>query len=131
MTSLLLIAALSELAVYPPAVDLHGSEATAAGIVHQQDGEIVGTPVNAELTLADEAVAKLVGGRVVPVADGETTLTVTLGDQTTSVPVVVQGASEPFEYSFTNHVLPVLSKAGCNMGACHGALAGKGGTMYR
>ena len=29
--------------------------------------------------------------------------------------------------SFSNDVLPVLSKAGCNAGGCHGALAGKGG----
>ena len=28
---------------------------------------------------------------------------------------------------FRRHVLPILSKAGCNSGACHGALAGKGG----
>src|SRR5438132_3141143 len=30
-------------------------------------------------------------------------------------------------WSFRNHVLPVLTKAACNSGACHGALAGKGG----
>ena len=29
--------------------------------------------------------------------------------------------------SFRHDVLPVLSKAGCNAGGCHGALAGKGG----
>lgn len=29
--------------------------------------------------------------------------------------------------SFRNDVLPVLAKFGCNTGACHGALAGKGG----
>ncbi|QEG24651.1 DUF1549 domain-containing protein [Mariniblastus fucicola] len=29
--------------------------------------------------------------------------------------------------TFRNDVLPVLSKMGCNSGACHGALAGKGG----
>jgi hypothetical protein len=29
--------------------------------------------------------------------------------------------------SFRNHVIPVLTKAGCNSGACHGALAGKNG----
>ncbi len=29
--------------------------------------------------------------------------------------------------SFRNDVLPILSKAGCNSGGCHGALAGKGG----
>ena len=30
-------------------------------------------------------------------------------------------------WEFRRHVLPVLARAGCNMGACHGALAGKGG----
>ncbi len=30
-------------------------------------------------------------------------------------------------YSFRNHVLPVMTKAGCNSGACHGAAAGKNG----
>ncbi len=30
-------------------------------------------------------------------------------------------------WNFRNDVIPVLTKAGCNQGACHGALAGKGG----
>lgn len=30
-------------------------------------------------------------------------------------------------WNFRNHVIPVLTKMGCNQGACHGALAGKGG----
>lgn len=34
-------------------------------------------------------------------------------------------ASEPI--SFRNDILPIISKAGCNTGGCHGALAGKGG----
>lgn len=29
--------------------------------------------------------------------------------------------------SFRNHVIPILTRIGCNSGACHGALAGKGG----
>src|SRR5215213_10078219 len=29
--------------------------------------------------------------------------------------------------TFSNHVVPILTRAGCNSGACHGALAGKGG----
>ena len=31
------------------------------------------------------------------------------------------------QLSFRHDVLPVISKAGCNSGGCHGALAGKGG----
>src|SRR5881392_1668555 len=29
--------------------------------------------------------------------------------------------------SFRNQVIPLLTRLGCNSGACHGALAGKGG----
>jgi hypothetical protein len=33
----------------------------------------------------------------------------------------------PAKIEFENHVQPILARNGCNMGACHGALAGKGG----
>ncbi|MCA9231444.1 MAG: DUF1553 domain-containing protein [Planctomycetales bacterium] len=36
-------------------------------------------------------------------------------------------AEEQISPDFRRHVIPILSKAGCNSGACHGALAGKGG----
>ena len=36
-------------------------------------------------------------------------------------------AEEKSKVSFRHDVMPVLSKAGCNGGGCHGALAGKGG----
>lgn len=36
------------------------------------------------------------------------------------------GAEAP-EYSFRNHVQPILAKFGCSSGACHGAAAGKNG----
>ena len=35
--------------------------------------------------------------------------------------------SPPESPEFTRHVLPIISKLGCNSGSCHGALAGKGG----
>ncbi|HKC88499.1 MAG TPA: hypothetical protein VKG02_21105, partial [Blastocatellia bacterium] len=30
-------------------------------------------------------------------------------------------------WSFRNHVVPVLTRLGCNSGACHGSAAGKSG----
>src|SRR5205807_8259370 len=44
-----------------------------------------------------------------------------------AVKVTVRKVKEPFAWSFRNHVIPLLTRAGCNSGACHGALAGKGG----
>lgn len=45
-------------------------------------------------------------------------------DTTKPVGEIVAPASG---WSFRNHVIPVLTRLGCNSGACHGALAGKGG----
>ena len=40
--------------------------------------------------------------------------------------VVAQGAVAA-EYTFRNHVQPILAKTGCSAGACHGAAAGQNG----
>src|SRR5205809_6602445 len=36
-------------------------------------------------------------------------------------------AAEPEQWTFRNHVQPVLAKFGCSSGACHGAAAGQNG----
>lgn len=66
-------------------------------------------------------------GQVIPQGDGEATITAKFGDQSASTKVTVSQMTAPFEWSFRNHVEPALTKAGCNVGSCHGALAGKGG----
>jgi len=38
-----------------------------------------------------------------------------------------EGAAPASGWSFRNHVIPVLTRLGCNSGACHGAAAGKAG----
>ena len=43
-----------------------------------------------------------------------------------SIPAAAPAADRP-TISFRNEVQSVLSRLGCNMGSCHGALAGKGG----
>jgi len=82
----------------------------------------------AELTISDPS--KVVLGkdfRVSAKADGEAFLTAktSLGVARTSVKV--SGAAQEGKVSFVNEVIPILTRAGCNSGACHGALAGKGG----
>jgi hypothetical protein len=43
------------------------------------------------------------------------------------LPSVIGQSSQPTAIEFSNHIQPILARNGCNMGACHGALAGKGG----
>ena len=63
----------------------------------------------------------------IPLRDGVATLTATTPTGNATVQVHVSAMDAEASWEFRRHVLPVLSRAGCNMGACHGALAGKGG----
>ena len=65
-------------------------------------------------------------GRVIPQADGKTRIRVTYGDSVVDVPVTINGIATPPPISFGEQVVPVLTKAGCNSGACHASQYGKG-----
>lgn len=91
------------------------------------DGFAVDLTLQATLTSADPTIATVENGWVKPLKSGQTQITVQAAGQTVQVPVVVElpGAERP--YSFRHEVMPVLSKGGCNMGACHGYSLGKNG----
>lgn len=116
-------------AVLPSEIELHGRDATQRVILQERIGDHWGGQQHAvEWVSRDPAVARVSEeGIVQAVADGRTEIVARVGGQEASATVRVRGAAEEREWSFRNDVLPVLSKAGCNMGACHGALAGKGG----
>lgn len=81
----------------------------------------------AQLVSSDPGVVKIEGNVALPVANGKATITATSGTHTASAEATVADMDKPLAWSFRNHVESVFSKAGCNSGACHGALAGKKG----
>ncbi|MCA8986563.1 MAG: DUF1553 domain-containing protein [Planctomycetaceae bacterium] len=116
--------------VYPQKIELQGQHSSARVIVQTVNQSEVGSQITADLEwkVENEAVARVSEeGIVLPIADGETSIVVSTAGQTQSIPVKVTGISQKSIPSFTHDVLPVLSKSTCNSGACHGALAGKGG----
>ena len=82
---------------------------------------------DARFVIADPAVASMEGpAAIAPAADGITTLQAHLPDgRRASARVRVRETGKPFLWSFRNHVLPALTKAGCNSGPCHGAASGQ------
>jgi hypothetical protein len=117
------------LAVLPTSVTLTGPEASqqliaeATLAAHQEDWTRT-----AQWTSSNPAVATVdAKGIVRPVSDGEVKITAKGGAASAISTVKVTGSHAPFTWSFRNHVIPVLTKMGCNQGACHGALAGKNG----
>ncbi len=66
-------------------------------------------------------------GRVTALRDGVTEIRIECDGVTRTLPVRVSGLATPTPVSFRNEVIPVLSKAGCNSGGCHGKAEGQNG----
>jgi hypothetical protein len=91
------------------------------------DGFSVDLRDTAKFTVADPRIAAVEAGWVKPLATGQTTVTVAVNGQVFTIPVkVTLPAAEP-PISFRQEMMPVLTRAGCNMGACHGYSLGKNG----
>ena len=66
-------------------------------------------------------------GVILPKADGQGLVRVSFGDQSGAVEINVTRSNWMRPPGLHTDVVPLFSKAGCNMGACHGNLNGKGG----
>ena len=82
---------------------------------------------SASLVSSNPEILTIDGTIVVPVADGTATITATVGGKEAVAQVTVTGMNEPSPVSFYHHMQAALTKAGCNMGACHGSPSGKAG----
>jgi hypothetical protein len=119
----------SKISVFPAEVQLWGPEARQRLLVQQQAESLVGARITEGVTLeaADPAVVQVDGDWLIPKGNGHTTIVVKTATGHAEVPVAVHQFDQPHVWSFRNQVQSVLSKTGCNMGACHGAAAGKNG----
>lgn len=123
-------AAADDLAVHPAGVMLTGSRATQQLLVVTESGgrAVADRTADARFRSADPKVATVdESGVVHPVGDGETVVTATVDGRSAASRVRVSAAGKASPPSFRHHVEPILTRTGCNSGACHGALAGKGG----
>ncbi|HVU89973.1 MAG TPA: DUF1549 and DUF1553 domain-containing protein [Pirellulales bacterium] len=123
------VRAADAIAILPAEIALGGPEARQQIVVERTDnGQFFGqVAAGAQLTSSNPKVVSIEDGLLRPVANGEATITATVGGATAAAHVVVADMDKPFAWSFRNHVESVFSKTGCNSGACHGALAGKNG----
>lgn len=82
---------------------------------------------NLEWSIEPPSVAKIEDGILRPLSDGEATLRVRHGERQSEMNLKVREFNQADDWSFRNHVQPILAKYGCSAGACHGAAAGKNG----
>ncbi len=118
-----------ELKVLPTEVNLTNQrdrQSLVAQMVYD-NGITVDVTDQVQWNVANADLVELGEGLVRPKADGETKVNVAMGDFLVEVPVKVASATSNPPVSFTNDVMPVFSRSGCNAGSCHGAARGKDG----
>jgi hypothetical protein len=118
------------LTVTPPEVTLSGPRAERQILVTGRFSDGLERDLTAHaryLTLTPQVAKTHPGGIITPVTDGTGQVKAAVGKLSALVRVTTCGARKPTPISFHNEVIPILTKAGCNQGACHGSLYGKGG----
>ncbi|MCA9058866.1 MAG: hypothetical protein KDA85_10210, partial [Planctomycetaceae bacterium] len=81
----------------------------------------------AAYSVADPAIVQVApGGRLLAKSNGTTTIRAEVNGQSIEVPVTVSGCGERPEIGFDSHIRPLISRLGCNAGACHASQFGKG-----
>jgi Protein of unknown function (DUF1549)/Protein of unknown function (DUF1553) len=93
----------------------------------QPDGRIVDVTPVARLKTTSDVVKIDDAGLIHPLKDGQGTVEVEAEGITTHFDVTVQGFGRNRPIGFVKDVMPILGKAGCNSGACHGGAKGKNG----
>lgn len=115
--------------VYPPDVHLNTQRDYQRVIVvaSRDDGVTLDITDDAEIKLSEEGVARLDDRTLYPVADGSAKLVVEYQGHQAQASIEVAEAAVDRPISFHLDVMPVLMRAGCNSGGCHGASRGKDG----
>ena len=118
----------SELVLLPGDLRLPSTESRQRLVAQWRAGDqFLGQARSATYRSSDEKVVRIEDGVAVPVNNGQAMITAEQSGHVASATVTVTGQEEPHTWSFRNHVESVLSKSGCNGGACHGARAGQKG----
>jgi hypothetical protein len=123
-------AALRAIAIFPAEIELTGPRDSQQMVVlgEYADGRRWDLSREVKFTSgADKVAAVTAAGVVQPVGDGDAIVTASVGGQTATVPVKVRNAKADQPVSFAREIEPILTKFGCNSGACHGAQHGRGG----
>ncbi len=115
--------------VHPTRVALNGSDDAAQLIVTGTlaDGRLVDLTHTARYAVTNATAAVSAAGRVQAKADGAGEITATFGVHAAKLPVEAKNVGVNLPLNFTNQVVPVFTRLGCNSGGCHGKISGQNG----
>ncbi len=118
------------LTAHAPAVTLKGQDDSAQLIITGQlnSGRLQDLSSNVTYDVGDAKLLRVTSaGRIIPLANGSTVVTARFGDKTATVNVKAEAMDVDLPINFTNQVVPIFTKLGCNSGGCHGKSGGQNG----
>ncbi len=116
--------------VFPSAVRLTGPESSQQLVVNHRmkNGRAADLTRDVEYSISDAAIATVNShGMVIPLQEGETQILVRHGQWSQQIPVLIEGIESPIPVDFRSDIQPILTKAACNSGGCHGKAEGQNG----
>src|SRR5438132_6570071 len=118
------------LTVFPTKVSLKGQDDSAQLVVSGtlKDNRSQDLSGDVKYDIANPAVARVTtAGRILPLTNGTTQVTATYGDKKVALEVKTDSCDVDLPINFTNHIVPIFTKLGCNSGGCHGKSGGQNG----
>jgi Protein of unknown function (DUF1549)/Protein of unknown function (DUF1553) len=119
-----------KLEVHPDAIAFRGADDSTQLVLTGSvaGGKLVDLTSDVKYEIDDPKVARITStGRVVPLGNGRTTVTASYGDKVVHLPVSAAQCDVNLPINFTNQIVPVFTKLGCNAGGCHGKASGQNG----
>ncbi|HUG70105.1 MAG TPA: DUF1549 and DUF1553 domain-containing protein [Pirellulaceae bacterium] len=123
-------ASLADIVVSPSSVVLDRPESSQQLLVcvAQADRTTVDVSRSATYEIAEPRIAAIdSSGLVHPLRDGRTEIIIRHSSEVARVPLEVRRFTAPEPVSFHNEIVPLLTKARCNAGGCHGKAEGQNG----
>jgi hypothetical protein len=123
-------ARLSRLSAFPEAIYLRGHDPSQqlllTGVFAPDDLRDLTTAV--VYHVSDPRVVSVTrDGRVTAAGDGSAIITAAFQNSRVKIPATVSGSGRDEPVSFVQDVEPILARAGCNAGGCHGKATGQNG----
>ena len=117
------------LALFPPTLTLDGLDARQQLVLTETSGgkQADRTTSAAYSTNAPGVAIVSPAGVVTPVGDGEAIITASAANKSATMIVKVKNAAAAKPVTFERDIQPILTRAGCNAGACHGKARGQNG----
>lgn len=115
--------------IFPAKIQLNGkADQQRLAVTLKQNGKLQDATSRAIFGVdRPEIVAISKDGVIRPLQSGTATIFASVNGQKVTAEVAVRSGSEYLPVTFEKDILPILSRTGCNAGACHGKSGGQNG----